>query len=58
MLELTLMLYHPNINFVNEGDIQVDDDNLTNDQKSHHDGPIKKAPSEPSIEFEWRRFTR
>lgn len=40
------------------GDIEENDDNVTNDQKSYHDERVEEVPPEPPVELELRRSTR
>jgi hypothetical protein len=40
----------PNRTFVDGGDIQVDDENVTDDHVPNHDEPVKENYLEPSVE--------
>lgn len=48
----------PNENFVDGGDIQVDDENITNELEPYHDKKVEEAPHEPRDEPKLRRSTR
>lgn len=43
----------PSWNFVDGGDIQVDNENAANDDAHDHDEPVQEVPPEPSDELEF-----
>ncbi|CAJ2628405.1 unnamed protein product [Trifolium pratense] len=48
----------PSGTLVDRGDVQVDDENVTDDHTHDHDEPVGEEPPEPSVEPELRRSSR
>ncbi|CAJ2658330.1 unnamed protein product [Trifolium pratense] len=48
----------PSRTLVDGGDVQVDDENITDDHTHDHDDPVEEEPPEPSVEPLLRRSSR